>query len=343
MTRPWPGSERPQVDESSAIPAIHDLRNPSVSILIETSNLSTAELGNLSECLRSLGAQTFSMDRVDEVFVLEASDVSTDALGEVCAEFPWAVVHSVAAGTGYGDVKALSATEAKGEIVVLCDADCAYEPDWLEHLLKPFCDRADVQIVSGETTTPIDGPYGLAIALTFVFPRFSGEDELTTALWYWANNVAVRRSFFASLPLPSGLPLYRGQNVVHANLLRKSKHAVWRQPRARALHQLPEPSALISRYVLFGEDTVTLAKLVGDRSGRFYRRGMEPSPHQIGRARHFVQRAGSVFREEPRRLVYLPFALPVVLMCVISYLVGMGRADWRLARHKTNAVPPDVR
>jgi hypothetical protein len=160
-----------------------------------------------------------------------------------------------------------------------------------------------------------------------VFPRFSGERELAPALWYWANNVAVRKSFFESLPLPANLPLYRGQNVVHANLLRDSQHTVWRQPRARAIHQLPALSELVSRYVVFGSDTVTLARLVGDPSGRFYRRGSESNHRPIGRAGHFVQRAQSVLQEDRRRLWYLPFALPMVVVCVGSYLVGMAKAS----------------
>jgi hypothetical protein len=319
-----------------------DLSEPSVSILIETSNLSSAELANLSDCLSSLDAQTHPIDRVDEVLVLEAGDVPSDALREVCSRFPWVTLRGVPAGTGYGDVKALSGTQAKSEILVLCDADCSYEPDWLAQLLTPFRDRGDVNVVSGETTTPIRGPYGLGIALTFVFPRYSHEDQLTPALWYWANNVAVRRSFFESLPLPAGLPLYRGQNVVHANLLRQSKQVIWRQPRARALHQLPIPSQLVARYVLFGYDMVALARLVGDPSGRLYRMGIEPSPRRIGRVRHFLVRARTVFLEEPRRLIYLPAALPVVAVCVLSYLAGMAKAYLHRAPRQAVTIAADT-
>jgi Glycosyl transferase family 2 len=300
---------------------------PSVSIVVETANLSTAELGNLSDCLGSLARQTHPIESVSEVVVIEAAGAASDAIRAACASFPWVTLRSVPPGTGYGDVKAFSGSHAEGEIIVLCDADCCYEPRWLEYMLEPFGTRADVQIVSGETTTPIEGPYGLGIALTFVFPRYSHEHDLTPALWYWANNVAVRRSFFEQIPLPSHLPLYRGQNVVHASLLRESQQTIWREPRARALHQLPLRSELISRYVLFGYDMVTLAKLVGDRRGRFYRRGMEPGARPIGRAHHFVQRARSVFAEDPRRLGYLPAALPVVVVCVASYIAGMVKAN----------------
>jgi glycosyltransferase involved in cell wall biosynthesis len=305
----------------------------SVSILIETANLSTAELRCLSECLRSLERQTHPIADVREVVVLDASEVPGDELRQVCQAFPWVELRPVGSDVGYGNVKALSAAHARGEIIVLCDSDCRYEPEWLERLLEPLAQRPDIQILSGETTTPISGPYSLAIALTFVFPRFSGERELAPALWYWANNVAVRKSAFERLPLPSDLPVYRGQNVVHASLLAEHRQTVWRQPLARAWHQLPRPGQLVARYLRFGEDSVMLAKLADDRAGRFYRRGIEPNARPIGRARHFVQRARSVLGEDPSRLVLLVPALPVVLACVVCYAVGMARCRLRFAVH----------
>ena len=258
--------------------------------------------------------------------MLEAGDCSPRAVEAVCAPFPWVTLRSLPRETSYGNVKALSGAHAEGEIVVLCDADCRYEPGWLDSILKPFAERDDVNVVTGETTTPIDGPYGLALALTYVFPRFSDEREVTPAQWYWANNVAFSRSCFERTPLPPDLPLGRGQNIVHARLLQRSQETVWREPRARAMHALPQPSELISRFVLFGHDVVTLARLVGDRGGREYRLGVEPNARPIGRSQHFLQRARAVFGEEPRRLIYLPLALPVVLVCMAAYLAGMAKA-----------------
>jgi glycosyltransferase involved in cell wall biosynthesis len=296
----------------------------SVSILIETANLSSAELKNLADCLESLARQTHPIGSVREAIVLQAAD-DPAAIEEICSGFPWVQVRNVAPGTGYGDVKAQSAVQAAGELVVLCDADCVYEPDWLERMIEAL-GRDGVQIVGGETTTPVSGPYSLAVALTFVFPRFSGERELAPSLWYWANNVAFHRSFFEAVPLPSRLPLYRGQNVVHARLLEQAGQRVWRAPRARAFHQLPLRSELLRRYELFGHDMVTLARLVEDRGGRHYRMGIEPGAPRAGRARHFAARARSVFAEDPRRLCYAPAALPIVLAGMAAYGAGMIRA-----------------
>lgn len=303
----------------------------SVSILIETANLAVADLANLTRCLESLAAQTHPIGCVEEVLVLDAGDVGSAQLSEVCAKFSFVGVRQLRAGTGYGDVKALSAHEAAGEIIVLCDADCTYEPDWLEELLRAFADP-EVSLVGGETTTPIASPYELAVALTFVFPRFSGESELTPSLWYWANNLAVRKHAFLSVPLPSGLPIQRGQNIVHAARLSHAGVVVWRAPRARAFHHVPTPSELIYEYMRFGADTVAVAALVDDRGGRTYRRGAEPAPRRIGRAAHFLQRARTVFAEEPRRVIMIPVAAPVLVVCVTAYVAGMGSAWLRRLR-----------
>lgn len=304
----------------------------SVSILVETFNLSSAELGSITDCLRSLERQTYPIEAVREVLVLVPSDAASEELGAACSEFSWVRLISVEPSASYAELKAMSTVHGTGAIIVMCDSDCRYQPDWLENLLQPLSERPEVEIVGGETTTPINGPYELAIALTFVFPRFSGEEGLSPALWPWANNVAVRRSALERVPLPSGPLLSKGQFVVHGHLRRASRQVVWRQPRARAMHPVPKPSSLISRYVEFGEETVVLGRVVGDRFGRFYRLGAEPNARPLGRMRHLAQRARSVFGEDPRRLVHLPLALPVACVCIGAYVVGMIRAYLRFGK-----------
>jgi glycosyltransferase involved in cell wall biosynthesis len=302
-----------------------------VSIVIETSNLSSAELDNLSRCLESLAGQSIPMDDVHEVVVLESGDAGIEDLRAVCEPFPWVQMRSIPEGTRYGDVKALAAEVTEGELIVMCDADCRYEPGWLDALVAPFDERDDVQIASGETTTPVRGPYGLAIAITFVFPRFSGESGLQPALFYWANNVAVRRSFVSQIPLPKELPLFRGQTIVHAKALLDAGHTIWRNPRARAMHELPTVSELTRRFMLKGHDSLTLNRLTDDRSGHSYMGGMEPREGTQGRFANFAARVRSVFAEDRRRLVLLPIALPICGWIVGAYFVGRMRAQLRRA------------
>lgn len=308
-----------------------------VSIVIETSNLSSAELDNLARCLRSLEGQSIPMEDLREVVVLESGDAGIEDLRAVCDPFPWVDIRSIPEGTRYGDVKALAAEVTEGELIVMCDADCRYEPRWLEELVTPFAKRDDVQIASGETTTPVGGPYALAIALTFVFPRFSGESELQPALFYWANNVAVRRSFIGQLPLPRELPLFRGQTIVHAKALLDAGHTIWRNPHARALHELPTISELTRRFMLKGHDSLTLNRLTDDDSGHSYMGGMEPRERSQGRFANFTARVRSVFAEDRRRWVMLPAALPICAWIVGAYLVGRTRA--RLNRPPLESLP----
>ncbi len=308
----------------------------SISIVVETSNLTAAGLASLGRCLASLDAQTVPVAEAREVVVLEGGEAPRAQLEAVCAPYPWATIASVDRGTRYGDVKAIAGDRATGDVVVLCDADVRYEPDWLERLLEPF-DRDDVQIASGETTTPIDGPYGLAIALTFVFPRYSGDTEPAPALWYWANNVAARRDFLRELPLPQELPIYRGQTIVHGKALREAGHTIWRVPAARAVHDVPSLGELLPRFVLKGHDSLAISRLVEDPTGRSYMGGMERRGPDEGRLGNLRRRTTSVFAEDPRRLVMLPAALPFVVAILAAY--GVGRLRARLGRAPREARP----
>lgn len=302
---------------------------PTFSILIETANLAEADPAALRTCLDSIAAQGISPAEAEQVVLLDSGELASPDLPSLRRDYPWLSVRRVGAD-GYGDVKAAAAEVGTGDVVVLCDADCRYEPGWLEHLLAPFAARQDVGIVAGETTTPVDGAFGLAMALAFVFPRASGETQLSPARWYWANNVAFRRTVLEEVPLPSGLPLYRGQTIPHGRLLRAAGHTIWRQPLARAIHVLPERSELLRRFFLKGHDAYTISQLLDDRSRRSFVGGMEPGPATLGRVRDALRRARSVLAEEPRRALLLPVALPVVLLVGVAYLAGAATAR---ARH----------
>ena len=313
-----------------------------MSIVVETSNLTKAGLRSLGRCLASLDAQTVPVADAHEVIVLEGGEAPARRSPErVCAPHPWATIRSVDAGTRYGDVKALAGDHVTGDLVVLCDADVRYGPDWLERLLEPF-ELDHVQIASGETTTPVRGPYSLAIALTFVFPRFTEETEIAPALWYWANNVAARRTFLEAQPLPQNLPIYRGQTIVHGKALRVAGHTIWRVPGARAIHDVPSLGELLPRFVLKGYDSLAIARLVGDPTGRSYMGGMEPRSDDEGRMGNLRRRFASVFAEDRRRLVMLPVALPFAALILAAYGAGRLRAHLRLAPREARArFPPE--
>src|SRR5262249_7502802 len=155
-------------------------------------------------------------------------------------------------------------------------------------------------------------PYSLAIALTFVFPRFSCGQSVAPSRTYWANNVAVRRALLEVMPVPDSQFLYRGQNIVHSQAASAAGYAIWRQPQARALHALPLASEFPRRYFRMGRDSVNIARLALDESGQRYRGDMEPDCQTGGRLRKLAGRLRCICSENPWHLLYLPFALPVL-------------------------------
>lgn len=302
---------------------------PTFSILIETSNLTQADVGALRRCLRSLASQTVPPQRAREVLLIENGEGAETSLAPIYREFPWLRPHRLGEEIGYGDMKARGGRLGTGEIVVLCDADCSYAPDWLASILAPFESDPDLNIVAGETTTPVEGPYGLAMALMFVFPRPSAGESLAPAKWYWANNVAFRRTTLDAIPLPEGLPLFRGQTIVHGAMLRAAGETIWRQPAARAIHELPRRSELLQRFFLKGQDAATLPRLMPNQTDRSYVGGMEPG--QAARLGDHFRRARTVLAENPGRALQLPLALPAALAAGSAYLLGrlsvpLGRA-----------------
>lgn len=305
-------------------------RIPSFSILIETENLATADLRDLDRCLESLARQDLPPTQANEVVLLDSGDAPEELLATLRARYPWVTVAGIAAGSGYYDAKMQGAARATGDIVIFGDSDCVYEPTWLRSLLAPFSESPDVHVVAGETTTPVASPYGVAMALTYIFPRWSQRQKLAPAPGYHCNNVAFRRELLQRHPIPSDLPIYRGHCVVHAQFLRKRGYAIWRQPNARATHALPEGfSHFFWRFLLLGDEALSLARLRRQRSRRGVG-GVRPLWDGIlcaalagGHARQVLRRSLAVFSQEPHRLAYLPVALPIAGASSILYCLGV--------------------
>ncbi len=202
-------------------------------------------------------------------FIIDSGDVPPEKLEQLREQYPWITVHQAPLGTGYYDAKMLGAKLATGDIVVYCDSDCIYEKNWLKNLLIPFAQNDEIQVIAGETTTQARGIYGSAMALTYIFPQYSGQTTLQKSsqyflnnvafrrefLQYFLNNVAFRREFLLKYPIPLELGLYRGNCLIHAYKLRSSGYTIWRQPQAKATHAPPSGlSHFFWRFLLIGHD-----------------------------------------------------------------------------------------
>jgi hypothetical protein len=234
------------------------------------------------------------------------------------------------AGTPYIALKKRGAALSRSEVLVFCDSDVRYEPGWLEALLSPFRDPA-VRVVAGETTSPISGPYSLAFALTFHFPRPSGERALAPSPIYWANNFAARRELLEQIPLSDPGELYRGQNLIHGLALARGGQTVWRQPAARASHAVPPPGRILQRYFTLGRDSVHVARLARDGDGPPFLEVMAPDRKSGGRLGRILGRIRQLASREPARLLLLPPALPIIAAFGVCYFLGRRAAMREMA------------
>jgi len=294
---------------------------PSFSIVVETSNLRLARVERLRRALASIAAQEPSPGEAEQVVLLEDGGLPADLLAELRATHPWLETRRIPGGLGYGDQKAIATELSPSDIVVVADPDCAYEPGWLGALLDAFAADPSAGAVAGETTIAVTGPFTLATALFYFFPRFSGETEVSPARGFYLNNVAFRRAIVREHPIPVGLPVRGGQNVIYSRLLEAAGVGIRRQPRARAFHAPPEDLAMAIRILFWtGRDTVRFDRLAPPRerfSGDY-----EPYGAPRGRLGKIAGRLRDLARQEPTRLVWLPLALPIAGVAWASFFAG---------------------
>jgi glycosyltransferase involved in cell wall biosynthesis len=307
---------------------------PKFSIILETENLESADRAGLLAALASILSQDLSPLTAEEVILIDSGDVPEALQRLIAEEFAWIKIHPAPATIGYYGAKMLGASLATGEVIVYCDSDCRYEPHWLRTLLQTFVGRPDVAIVAGETTTQGCGPYGTAMAITYIFPQYSGETAIAPTRQYYLNNVAFRRSVLLEAPMPTNLPLYRGNCVIHARGLGDRGHTIWRQPQARALHAPPNGLGhFVWRFLLIGHDYYWQAQLRSDgiasRSG-----GLVLADGQMliktGNLAIFRSRLRRMLAHEPRHLWFLPLSLPVVLVSAGLIAIGYWLTRLRL-------------
>ena len=294
---------------------------PSFSLILETENLANADLKGLSKSLATLANQDISPTCANEVLLIDSGDTPTHILEHLCEQYPWIKVHHTLLGTGYYKAKMLGAELVTGEIVVYFDSDCIYQPNWLRSILTAFTEGEDIQVVAGETMTLSKGAYGTAMALTYIFPQYSGDKSLTPTAQYFLNNVAFRREFLLSNPIPTDLPLYRGNCVIHARNLQDRGYTIWKQSQARATHAPPNGlSHFFWRFLLIGHDYYwqnrLLAKAGDETSDR------NPMTSFNGKLEVFSDRVNKMWANNPRQFMYLPLAIPIVIAALALIFTG---------------------
>jgi glycosyltransferase involved in cell wall biosynthesis len=293
----------------------------SFSIVLETENLANADFNGLVKSIESLARQDLPPTCANEVLLIESGDTPVELLDRLCQQYPWVKVHDAPPGTGYYASKMLGATLATGEIIVYYDSDCIYEPTWLRAMLTSFSHASAPQIIAGETTTRGVGPYETAMALTYIFPQYSGQKSLIPSSQYFLNNVAFRRSFLLANPIPTDLPLYRGNCVIHAQELCEQGHTIWQQPQARAAHASPNGvSHFFWRFLLIGYDYYWQKRIL---KARGFQKVEDPAISGIkGKMQIFGDRISKLFKNDPRHAIFFPLAIPIMIVSAIVVYIG---------------------
>jgi glycosyltransferase involved in cell wall biosynthesis len=287
---------------------------PSFSIVVETENLATADLAELLAAIDCLAQQDPPPSQANEVLIIDSGDIPDTVKQQLSQRYPWLILCPAPPEMTYYAAKMLGADRCSGEIVVYYDSDCLYEPHWLRTMLNSFQDTS-VQVVAGETRTRGIGVYGTAMALAYIFPQYSG------------HNVAFRRLFLLAHPIPSKLPLYRGNCVIHAKQLTRLGVTIWRQPKARATHAPPNGlSHFIWRFLLIGYDYHWQKRVLEDLSLPVQSIGQEaedPTASGIaGKLKVLDDRVGKLIRSNPWHLFFIPFSIPIIFVAVSLILLG---------------------
>jgi len=297
------------------------------SIILETENLETSDIKRLQQSIVSLAAQL--PEQANEVVLIDSGNTPRQLLNQLQLIYPWLTIKSAPPETEYYESKMLGLEWTTGEIIVYYDSDCIYESDWLATLVSSF-DNVNIQIVGGETTTDGVGLYGTAMALCYIFPQYSGRSDLFPVNQYFLNNVAFRRSVLEAIPIPTDLPLYRGNCVIHAQTLIAAGYTIWRQPNARSLHAPPNGLMhYFKRFLLIGHDLYWQKQLVGSPLAPLGKGGAREAlmdDPTINRQRSNlaigIDRITKMIQRDRRHAFYLPFCLPIVMVSVLLIAIG---------------------
>jgi glycosyltransferase involved in cell wall biosynthesis len=297
------------------------MSHPSFSIVLETENLETSDIKGLQKSIASLADQ--NIEKANEVLLINSGNTPPNLLLQLRSSYPWLTIKTAPPETEYYKSKMLGLEWTTGDIIVYYDSDCIYDRNWLTAILKHF-DNPDIHVVGGETTTDGVGFYGTAMALCYIFPQYSGLKNLVPVKQYFLNNVAFRRSLLETIPIPTNLPLYRGNCVIHAKMLLAAGYTIWRQPEARSLHAPPNGwEHYFQRFLLIGHDWYWQERLIGKRAedGNL-EKSDDPTMTRQSKLAVGIDRISKMIQRDRRHAFYLPFCLPIVVFSVLLIAIG---------------------
>jgi cellulose synthase/poly-beta-1,6-N-acetylglucosamine synthase-like glycosyltransferase len=157
----------------------------------------------------------------DRLEIIVASDGSEDGTNDIVREYEPRRVKLLAFTPRGGKISVLNQVipTAKGEIIVLCDANVMFLPDALTRLVRHFADPAVGAVTGDVRIHSADAPFGEGEGLYYKYERFIqlGESELGSTVTVDGGMYALRKELFHPLPKDTILDdLIIGMNVALA-------------------------------------------------------------------------------------------------------------------------------
>jgi len=170
---------------------------PSVTLVIPAYN----EAKVIREKIENSLAIDYPRDLLEIVVASDGSDDGTDA---IVREYESSGVALRAFSPRAGKISVLNRAipSARGEVVVLCDANVMFRPDALGRLASHFAD-AEVGAVTGDVRIRSeDAPFGDGEGLYYKYERFiqARESALGSTVTVDGGMYAIRRELFRPLP-----------------------------------------------------------------------------------------------------------------------------------------------
>lgn len=176
---------------------------PFVSIIVPSRN----EENNIEKCLSSLLASDYPKDKYEILAVNDRSEDSTLNIMQKIAYFNAniKIINLTEARTeknlrGKPGAIHLAAQEAKGEILLMTDADCEVHPNWIKTVVKSYHNQnlglqASFTLISGKRIFDIVQ----AIEWIYMHTMASAGVGNGIPLGCYGNNLSIRKSVYDSL------------------------------------------------------------------------------------------------------------------------------------------------
>lgn len=143
----------------------------------------------IGKCLRSILNQTIDRKEYEIIFIDNNSSDSTSQIAKSLGIKP--ILYTEKKGAIWA--KQYGAKKAKGDIIVITDADAVFENSWLESIVKIFDDKK-LMIVGGTVMPTSSNP--LIMGIFKLSDYFSIVFQKIGVPFIWGTNMAVRRTAF---------------------------------------------------------------------------------------------------------------------------------------------------